>query len=684
MADTTLKATLIGQDRSMSRTFDQAGKSADQAGNRVSKMGGALAAVGKAGLAAGAVAAVGLGKSIQKAMDYDKTMRLVGATLGTTGTQQKALSALALKMGADTVFSAKDASDAMLNLAKGGMTAAQIQGGALAATMTLAAAGELEMGSAATYVGNALNTFGLRAKDAGAVAAALAGGANASSASVESLGQALSQVGPGARTAGVSLQTTVGILSAFDNAGIKGSDAGTSFKTMLTRLVPSTDAAASAMRKLGLDFTDAQGNFLPMRDVAEQLRVKLKGLSEEQRSQALTTIFGSDATRAATVLSQLGAAGVDKYTKATSDQAAAQRMANEQMKGASGAWEAFKGSVETLAISLGIRLLPMFTRVVEGITSIVNAIAVHAGPTLDRFGKWFTASGTPALASFGAVIRDQVLPRVREFASWVKNDLWPALQRGAAIVLPALRKAWADLTGGVGNSGIKWREIGRFITGTFIPIAAKVAAVYIPAMVRQFQIIAGVIRVVWTAFVAWRNVVLGVVQVILGRFAALASGIASFLRGLSKIPGFGWAASAAAKMENAASAARRLASNISAIRSKTVNVHVRFSSSGRQVSTGGGRVIAGGLTRHGGGPVHKGSTYLVGEHGPELLTAGQTGHITPTRQTQAMLRSDPRNGWGQGNHDDRPIVVQLMLDGRMVQEVLLKRKKSTGMALGLA
>ena len=163
----------------------------------------------------------------------------------------------------------------------------------------------------------------------------------------------------------------------------------------------------------------------------------------------------------------------------------------------------------------------------------------------------------------------------------MKNDLWPALQRGAAIVLPALRKAWADLTGGVGNSGIKWREIGRFITGTFIPIAAKVAAVHIPAMVRQFQIIAGVIRLVWTAFVAWRNVVLGVVQVHpWGRFAALASGIASFLRGLSKIPGFGWAASAAAKMENAASAARRLASNISAIRSKTVNVHVRFSSSG--------------------------------------------------------------------------------------------------------
>ena len=652
MADTTLKATLIGQDRSMSSTFDKAGRSADQAGSRVSKFGTVLGAIGKAGVAAGAVAAVGLGKSIQKAMDYDKTMRLVGATLGTTAGQQKALSALALKMGADTVFSAKDASDAMLNLAKGGMTAAQIQGGALAATMTLAAAGELEMGAAATYVGNALNTFGLKAKDAAGVAAALAGGANASSASVESLGQALSQVGPGARTAGVSLQTTVGILAAFDNAGIKGSDAGTSFKTMLTRLVPSTDAAASAMRKLGLDFTDAQGNFLPMRDVAEQLRVKLKGLSEEQRSQALTTIFGSDATRAATVLSQLGAAGVDKYTKATSDQAAAQRMANEQMKGASGAWEAFKGSVETLAISLGVKLLPAFTAVVNGFTSFVNAVG-----------------------------RSE---RLREFGAWVTGSLWPALQRGYAQVLPALKKAWADLTGGVNRAGVNWRSVGAWITGTFIPVAAKVATVYIPMMVKQFQIIAGVIRFVWTAFTTWRNVVLGVVSMILGRFAALASGIASFLRGLSRIPGFGWAAEAARKMQNAANTARQLAANISAIRSKTVNVRVNYSTSGRILSAGGGRSLIGGQTRAGGGPTVKGTTYLVGENGPELFTAKTSGHVTPARQTAALLNSSPRNGWGQGGDNGPPIVVQLMLDGRMVQEVLLKRKRQTGMALGLA
>ena len=269
--------------------------------------------------------------------------------------------------------------------------------------MTLAAAGELEMGSAATYVGNALNTFGLRAKDAGAVAAALAGGANASSASC-SRWSGPPQARPLARTAGVSLQTTVGILSAFDNAGIKGSNGS---HVVQDDALPASsrplDPAASAMREVAGLHRRALGTSCPC-GTSLSSSASSQGSSQEQRPQALTTISGSDATRAATVLFS-SARPVWKrhegHVRPGRRAADGQRADEGRVRG----WEAFKGSVETLAISLGIRLLPMFTRVVEGITSIVNAIAVHAGPTLDRFGKWFTASGTPALASFGAVIR---------------------------------------------------------------------------------------------------------------------------------------------------------------------------------------------------------------------------------------------------------------------------------------
>jgi TP901 family phage tail tape measure protein len=257
-----------------------------------------------AAVAAGAMAGVGLASLAKDAIGLEKTfsqtLNTMAAVANVPKASMKELSDLALDMGAKTVFSANESADAMLELAKGGLSAATIQAGALEGTLTLATAGGTDLATAATIAANALNTFGLAGKDMDAVAAALAGGANASTASIESLGEARPGRPGRAKNAGLSLQDTVGTLAAFDSAGIKGSDAGTSLKTMLTRLVPSTEKAASVMRGLGLDFTDAQGNFLPITEVAQQLQNALGDLSEEQRTQALSTIFGSDATRAAT------------------------------------------------------------------------------------------------------------------------------------------------------------------------------------------------------------------------------------------------------------------------------------------------------------------------------------------------------------------------------------------------
>lgn len=319
---------------------------------------------------------VGFGAAAFKlSADFDTSMRQVQAATNAPAESMKSLSDLATKMGADTVFSANDAAQAMLELAKGGLNQAQIQAGALAATMTLAAAGGLDLASAAQYISNALNTFGMDASKANQVAAALAGGANASSASVESLGLALSQVGPGAKLAGYSLQETVAVLAAFDNAGVKGSDAGTSLKTMLMNLTPQTQGAADEMKKLGLKFTDAKGRFLPLRDVAQKLKDGLKNLTDEQKTNALTTMFGTDAYRAAAILMEQGADGVDKYTQATSDQTAAQKMADAAMGGSNGKWEAMKGSLETLTKTLGDLLAPSIQKVMDKITGFANKVA---------------------------------------------------------------------------------------------------------------------------------------------------------------------------------------------------------------------------------------------------------------------------------------------------------------------
>jgi TP901 family phage tail tape measure protein len=419
------------------------------------------------------------------------------------------LTQLALTMGKETAFSAGAAADAMLELAKGGMTAAQIQGGGLQQTLTLAAAGGLELGSAAGYMSNTLATFGLGAKDASAVAAALAGGANASTASVESLGQALSQVGPGARNAGLDLQTTIGALALFDQYGVKGSDAGTSLKTMLTRLVPSTDEAAAAMKKLGLRFTDAQGNIQPLGNIADQLKAKLGPLSEAQRTAALNTIFGSDAARAASIFMRAGSTELNKMTTATRDLGAAQKMAAVNTGGASGSMEQLRGSLETAGITIGAALAPHVTKLAGQITELVNqftsldsgtqstilkiaGIAAVSGPAIIVLGKLTTgvgqtitgmtklasatASTTRSLVAFGSGMA-QPASGMSAFAS--------RSQKAGAVLGRKLAPAFTVMGKGLGPvaKGLKlvtagiWGAVRAGIAFAMTPIGAVITAI---------------------------------------------------------------------------------------------------------------------------------------------------------------------------------------------------------------
>lgn len=436
-----------------------------------------------AGVAAGAFAAVGVAgvikDSVQLEASFSKTMAMMGAAAGVPKKGLAELSDLAMEMGAQTTFSAGEAADAMLELAKGGISVANIKAGALKGTMTLAAAGTVDLGTAATIASNAMNMFGLKGKDMGKIAAALAGGANASSASVESLGQALSQVGPGAAQAGMSLQTTVGILSAFDAAGIKGSDAGTSLKTMLTRLVPSTKGAADAMADLGLKFTDANGQFLPMTDIAEQLKTKMSGLSDAQRTSAMATIFGADATRAATQLMHLGADGVKKYTAAASDMGAAEALSKAAMSGTAGALESLSGSFETVKLKAGQFLAPAVQAAADFSAKALNKI----GPAIDELPAKFAAVSDAIkdmidglrkadgqagfLAGIQDILKNDTLPAFQTVAGFIRSDVVPALreiitnagEKLAPVLKTAAEVFRTDVLPALSQIGDKFREL---------------------------------------------------------------------------------------------------------------------------------------------------------------------------------------------------------------------------------
>ncbi len=336
------------------------------------RVGSKMKSAGQAIMPASA-AMIGLGAaSVSTANDFESAMSQAAGALNLPMSQMEELRELAIQTGQETIFSAREAGQAITELAKGGLTEADIKAGALKSTMDLAASSGMELGNAANVVVQAMGAFGLSASESAAAANALAGAAAASSTDVEPLTQGLAQVSAQAKNAGWSIQDTTAVLGKFADAGINGSDAGTSLKTMLQRLAAPTDQAANMIAELEINTRDSNGALLGASEMAEELQKKLGSLSAAQRDAALQTIFGSDATRAATVLMNSGAEGLATYIKATNDQEAAQRLANSQMGEGQRAIEEMKGAIETAAITIGEKLAPVITRVVEFITNLVN------------------------------------------------------------------------------------------------------------------------------------------------------------------------------------------------------------------------------------------------------------------------------------------------------------------------
>lgn len=334
------------------------------------------AAIGLGAGLLGGVAVLGGSFAIatNAAADFEGQLSSLQAVSGVTGDELAALRQQALDAGRDTVFSASEAALAQTELAKAGASTAQILGGGLPAALALASAGEIELADAATFVAQGLNTFGLEAEDSARVADVLAAAANKSAADIPSIGLALQQSGLVASQFGLTIEETSGILGLFAQNGLQGSDAGTSFKTMLQRLNPQSEEAAGLMRELGLNFYDAEGAFVGIESVAGQLQSKLGGLTEEQRNAALQTLFGSDAIRAATLLYQGGDEAVREWTGAVSDAGFASEVAATKLDNLKGDLEGLKGSFETVFIEAGSQSQSGLRDVVQSLTGLVNGI----------------------------------------------------------------------------------------------------------------------------------------------------------------------------------------------------------------------------------------------------------------------------------------------------------------------
>jgi TP901 family phage tail tape measure protein len=389
----------------------------------------------EATIAGAALLGIGI-TAIAASTRFDKSMSKVKAVSGATAGEMDRLRQSALDAGEATVFSASEAAEAQAELAKAGVKTADILGGALSGSLDLAAAGGLGLAESATIAAQAMNVFGLKGRDVSRIADTLAAGANKSAADVSQLGQALQQAGLVADQAGLGLEDTVGILSAFADRALIGSDAGTSLKTMLQRLTPQSDAAAAKMAELGISAFDASGEFVGLDKFAGQLQTALADLTPEARTSALGIIFGSDAVRGANVLYDLGEKGVREYTKAVSDQGAASRMAGELLDNLAGDFEALSGSIETTFIKSGSGANALLRDMTQAATQAVNFVGDLPGPILAAGVAAATAGGAfllaaPRIVAFNAALAAS--PTLSRAASAAIKGLGPAIAATAVV-----------------------------------------------------------------------------------------------------------------------------------------------------------------------------------------------------------------------------------------------------------
>lgn len=368
--------------------------------------------VGKASMVMGGALLAGVGLAVKAAAEFDSAMSEVQSSTHETAGNMELLREAAIDAGADTAFSAKEAAKGIDELAKAGVSTEDILGGGLKGALSLAAAGSLEVGDAAEIAASALTQFKLSGDKVPHLADLLAAGAGKAQGSVKDLGMALNQTGLVAASTGLTIEETTGGLAAFASAGLVGSDAGTSMKTMLQRLTPQSKEAAEKMQELGISAYDSSGHFIGLSKFAENLKTSMKDLTPEARNAAMGIIFGSDAVRAANVLYEQGGAGISDWTEKVNDAGYAAVTASIKQDNLAGDLEKLGGSFDSLLIKSGSGLSESLRGLVQGLEGIVDAVGKIPAPILTATTGIAGIAGVAALAG-GAVIT--ALPKFMEF-----------------------------------------------------------------------------------------------------------------------------------------------------------------------------------------------------------------------------------------------------------------------------
>jgi len=433
--------------------MDQAGRKMQQFGKNMSmKVTAPIAALGAV--------------SFSVFKGFEAEMSKVQAVSGATAEEFAALSKNAKDLGASTMFSAREVASLQTEFAKLGFTATEITK-VTGATLALAQASGTDLARAAEVAGSTLRAFGMDASQTNVVTDVMAKSFSSSALDMETFAESMKYVAPVAKSAGMSIEETTAMLAIMADAGIKGSQAGTSLRRIISEIGASGKPTAEALRDLatqGLDLADAKDE------------------------------VGRSAQSALLVL----AGGVDRISPLTEEfknsGGAAQAMADIMGNTAFGASKRLESAMEGLMISIGeivaVAVVPLIEFLAKA-ASALNNMSDGAKRAIVIVGGIAAAIG-PVIFILGSFQRALVAVRAATWLTTAATTAWGVAVQIATSPITLIIAAVAALAAGVIYLAYNFQSLKAIAINSIAKMFNAIVP-YINGLIMKFNAVASLI-----------------------------------------------------------------------------------------------------------------------------------------------------------------------------------------------
>lgn len=403
-------------------------------------------------------------QSVNTLQGFEDSMLKVQSLSGATADQYQQLSDAALHYGSTTAWTSQNVADAMGYMALAGFDTNEILS-ATPGVLSLASASGEDLATVSDILTDAMTGFGDSASDATRYADVLATTQAKSNTTVGMLGEAFTYVSSLAGTYSYSLEDVSTALGVMANAGVKGSMAGTSLSSVITRLGTNTSGARDAIEALGVQFYNTDGTARPLGDVIVDLCDATANMTTEQKASLASTVAGAEAQKGLlAILNQGSSAYTDLNQKLKESSGNADEMAGTLESGLGGAIRSLSSAWEGFKIKLA------------------QKFEVPLSDLIHKFANFITDSAIPALDNFVSAITP-VVTALGNFGKWMREGSAGAELLKAVIIavttafvawqtVAAAQSMWSKLKKGIEGTRIAFTALGKAMSANWMGLVA--------------------------------------------------------------------------------------------------------------------------------------------------------------------------------------------------------------------